>query len=65
MAASGAGRRRENQLHELILKPPLCYPPPSPDPKDVCLPEQDVRLAPALPHERGSPGGGERLGMAA
>eukprot|EP00959_Pyramimonas_sp_CCMP1952_P193943 4055495-Pyramimonas_sp.AAC.1 len=23
----GAGRRRENQLRELILKSPLCYPP--------------------------------------
>ncbi|CAK0828842.1 unnamed protein product [Prorocentrum cordatum] len=28
----GAGRRRENQLRELILKPPLCYAPLSPDP---------------------------------
>eukprot|EP00959_Pyramimonas_sp_CCMP1952_P213226 4461318-Pyramimonas_sp.AAC.1 len=32
MAAPGAGRRRENQLRELILKPPRCYPPRSPDP---------------------------------
>eukprot|EP00959_Pyramimonas_sp_CCMP1952_P361515 7571210-Pyramimonas_sp.AAC.1 len=27
MAASRAGRRRENQLRELVLKPPFAIPP--------------------------------------
>eukprot|EP00959_Pyramimonas_sp_CCMP1952_P463007 9484198-Pyramimonas_sp.AAC.2 len=35
MTASGAGRRWESQLRELILKPPLCYPPLSPGPNSL------------------------------